>query len=177
MISLTQTRPRWLPAHTLAIGFSLSHLILDWHLDLFGSLNPTSLSAVQAFVLVMGAVVYASWAAALVLASGEAVAAQDKNDLQGAWQIINTKLAGMPPATGFHAALLALVVYALVGSSRHLGVGPEPGTAILAATGVGAAVYQASATPRSTLRMAMGANRAAWVMLSRLSWPGVENWP
>lgn len=69
MISLTQTRPRWLPAHTLAIGFSLSHLILDWHLDLFGSLNPTSLSAVQAFVLVMGAVVYASWAAALVLAS------------------------------------------------------------------------------------------------------------
>ncbi len=48
------------------------------------------------------------------------------------------ELAGMPPATGFHAALLALVVYALVGSSRHLGVGPEPGTAILAATGVGA---------------------------------------
>jgi sulfate permease, SulP family len=48
------------------------------------------------------------------------------------------ELAGMPPATGFHAVLFALVVYALVGSSRHLGVGPEPGTAILAATGVGA---------------------------------------
>ena len=30
----------------------------------------------------------------------------------------------------------ALVVYALVGTSRHLGVGPEPGTAILAAAGV-----------------------------------------
>ncbi len=48
------------------------------------------------------------------------------------------ELAGMPPASGFHAVLLALVVYALLGSSRHLGVGPEPGTAILAATGVGA---------------------------------------
>ena len=48
------------------------------------------------------------------------------------------ELAGMPPVTGFYAALLALVAYALVGSSRHLGVGPEPGTAILAATGVGA---------------------------------------
>lgn len=48
------------------------------------------------------------------------------------------ELAGMPPVTGYYAALLALVAYALVGSSRHLGVGPEPGTAILAATGVGA---------------------------------------
>ena len=48
------------------------------------------------------------------------------------------ELAGMPPVTGFYAALLALIAYAVVGSSRHLGVGPEPGTAILAATGVGA---------------------------------------
>jgi high affinity sulfate transporter 1 len=48
------------------------------------------------------------------------------------------ELAGMPPVHGFYAAIGALVVYALVGTSRHLGVGPEPGTAILAATGVGA---------------------------------------
>ena len=48
------------------------------------------------------------------------------------------ELADMPPVTGFYAALLALIAYAFVGSSRHLGVGPEPGTAILAATGVGA---------------------------------------
>jgi high affinity sulfate transporter 1 len=46
------------------------------------------------------------------------------------------ELAGLPPEAGFYAVLGALVVYALVGSSRHLGVGPEPGTAILAATGV-----------------------------------------
>lgn len=69
MKSVIQTRPRWLPLHTLAIGFSLSHLILDWHLNLFGPLTPTSLSGVQAFVLVIGAVVYASWAASLALAS------------------------------------------------------------------------------------------------------------
>lgn len=48
------------------------------------------------------------------------------------------ELARMPPQAGFHAALFALVVYAFVGTSRHLGVGPEPGTAILAATGVAA---------------------------------------
>ena len=47
------------------------------------------------------------------------------------------ELAGLPPEVGFNAALLPLLVYALVGGSRHLGVGPEPGTAILAATGVG----------------------------------------
>jgi SulP family sulfate permease len=48
------------------------------------------------------------------------------------------ELAGMPPETGFYAVLFALPVYALVGTSRHLGIGPEPGTAILAATGIAA---------------------------------------
>lgn len=47
------------------------------------------------------------------------------------------ELAGLPPEYGFYAVLAPLVIYALVGSSRHLGVGPEPGTAILSATGVG----------------------------------------
>ena len=48
------------------------------------------------------------------------------------------ELAGLPPEYGFYAVLAPLVVYTVVGTSRHLGVGPEPGTAILAATGVGA---------------------------------------
>lgn len=47
------------------------------------------------------------------------------------------ELAGLAPEFGFYAVIGALVVYALVGTSRHLGVGPEPGTAILAAAGVG----------------------------------------
>jgi sulfate permease, SulP family len=47
------------------------------------------------------------------------------------------ELAGLAPEFGFYAVIVPLVVYALVGTSRHLGVGPEPGTAILAATGVG----------------------------------------
>ena len=48
------------------------------------------------------------------------------------------ELAGLAPQFGFYAVIGALVVYALVGTSRHLGVGPEPGTAILAAAGVSA---------------------------------------
>ncbi|NNE95104.1 MAG: SulP family inorganic anion transporter, partial [Acidimicrobiales bacterium] len=47
------------------------------------------------------------------------------------------ELGGLPPSAGFRAALVALPVYALLGTSRHLGVGPEPGTAVLAALTVG----------------------------------------
>jgi high affinity sulfate transporter 1 len=43
------------------------------------------------------------------------------------------ELGGLPPSAGFRAALVALPIYALLGTSRHLGIGPEPGTAILAA--------------------------------------------
>ena len=53
-------RPRWLLAHSLAIGFSLMHVILDWHLDLFGPLVRTSLSGVQALTVACGVTVYAA---------------------------------------------------------------------------------------------------------------------
>jgi SulP family sulfate permease len=48
------------------------------------------------------------------------------------------ELAGLPPQSGFFAALLPPIAYAAFGTSRHLGVGPEPGTAVLAASGVAA---------------------------------------
>ncbi len=47
------------------------------------------------------------------------------------------ELGGLPPSAGFRAALVALPIYALLGTSRHLGIGPEPGTAVLAALAVG----------------------------------------
>lgn len=62
------------------------------------------------------------------------------------------ELAGVPAATGLYASLLAPVAYALTGTSRHLGTGPEPGTAILAATGV-AAVVGASEDPSRYLAL------------------------
>lgn len=48
------------------------------------------------------------------------------------------ELAGLPPQSGFFAALLPPIAYAVFGTSRHLGVGPEPGTAVLAAAAVAA---------------------------------------
>jgi hypothetical protein len=62
-----QINSRWLLAHTLAIGFSLAHMILDWHLDLFGA-SETSLSLAQAATLLIGSTLYAFWAMALTLA-------------------------------------------------------------------------------------------------------------
>lgn len=57
----------WLTAHALTVGFSLMHMTLDWHYDLFGPSNPT-LTITQALVLVIGSVLYALWAMALTRA-------------------------------------------------------------------------------------------------------------
>ena len=47
-------------------------------------------------------------------------------------------LAGLPPIYGLYAATLPLLVYALLGSSRQLAVGPVAMDSLLTATGVGA---------------------------------------
>lgn len=46
-------------------------------------------------------------------------------------------LAGLPPISGLWAALPCLAVYALLGSSRQLSVGPESTTALMTAVVVG----------------------------------------
>ncbi|MDV3222209.1 SulP family inorganic anion transporter [Intrasporangium sp.] len=50
------------------------------------------------------------------------------------------EVAGLPAITGLWACAPALVVYALLGSSRQLSVGPESTTALMTAAGVGALV-------------------------------------
>ena len=47
-------------------------------------------------------------------------------------------LAGLPPIYGLYSALLPLVVYAALGSSRQLAVGPVAMVSLLVAAGVGA---------------------------------------
>jgi len=48
------------------------------------------------------------------------------------------EVAGLPAITGLWASAPALIVYALLGSSRQLSVGPESTTALMTAAGVGA---------------------------------------
>lgn len=47
-------------------------------------------------------------------------------------------LAGLPPIYGLYAATLPLIVYAILGTSRHLAVGPVAMVSLLVASGVGA---------------------------------------
>ena len=47
-------------------------------------------------------------------------------------------LAGLPPIVGLYASLAPLLVYAMLGSSRQLAVGPVAMVSLLTATGVGA---------------------------------------
>jgi SulP family sulfate permease len=47
-------------------------------------------------------------------------------------------LAGLPPIVGLYASILPLIVYALLGTSRQLAVGPVAMVSLLVASGVGA---------------------------------------
>src|ERR1019366_4920486 len=46
-------------------------------------------------------------------------------------------VAGLHPVTGLWAAVAALVIYAVLGSSRSLSMGPESSTALVTATAIG----------------------------------------
>lgn len=54
-------------------------------------------------------------------------------------------LAGLPPASAFRAVIVALPVYALLGTSRHLVTGPDPGTAAIAGAGLAGVAIVGSA--------------------------------
>ena len=56
-------------------------------------------------------------------------------------------VAGLPPVVGLWAAMGPLVAYAVLGSSRHLSVGPESSTALMTAVAVGAGRRVISRTP------------------------------
>jgi sulfate permease, SulP family len=47
------------------------------------------------------------------------------------------RVAGLPPAVGLWAAVPSLVIYAAIGSSRSLSLGPEATTALMAAAAIG----------------------------------------
>jgi SulP family sulfate permease len=70
------------------------------------------------------------------------------------------EVAGLPPITGLWAAVAPLVVYAILGSSRQLSVGPESSTALITATAVGVLVagdQQNYAGTAAALALAVGA--------------------
>ena len=95
-------------------------------------------------------------------------------------------LAVLPPVAGLWAILAPLAVYALVGSSRQMSVGPEPTTALMTATvvapldlpegaGADALVMQTARMDRSgrgvcPLPLACAGLRAGVIASRSLSW-------
>ena len=65
------------------------------------------------------------------------------------------QIAGLPPVVGLWGMCGPLLVYALVGSSRHLSVGPESTTAIMTAAGVGAVVASIGLDRRTDIAAAL----------------------
>jgi len=63
------------------------------------------------------------------------------------------ELAGLPAVTGLWAAVVALTVYAVLGSSPQLSVGPESTTALMTATALGSVA--ATADDRADLAAAL----------------------
>ena len=57
-------------------------------------------------------------------------------------------LAGVPPAAGLWAAVGAMTVYAVIGTSPRLSVGPEATTALMTAAALGTAGAAGAARPR-----------------------------
>lgn len=72
-------------------------------------------------------------------------------------------LAGLPPVVGLYASTLPLAVYALMGTSRQLAVGPVAMVSLMVASGVGAL-----ATPGSGDFLAMAVMLAGMVGLIQL---------
>ncbi len=58
------------------------------------------------------------------------------------------EIAGLPPIAGLWAILAPLAVYALLGSSRQLSIGPESTTALMTAAGLGALLGAAGGSAR-----------------------------
>lgn len=83
-------------------------------------------------------------------------------------------LAGLPPVVGLYAAIFPSLVYALIGSSRHLSVGPIALTSLLVASNLdpiaapGTEAYAAHAVTLSLLvgvmLLALGAMRAGFLV-------------
>jgi len=78
-------------------------------------------------------------------------------------------IAGVPPVVGLYAAPAALLLYAVLGSSRHLVVGPMSATAALSAGVVGGLAATAADFPALTTALALVAGMVAIVAgLARL---------
>jgi SulP family sulfate permease len=61
------------------------------------------------------------------------------------------EIMGLPPVSGLWAVLAPMAIYAVLGSSRQLSVGPEATTALMTAAAIGAVAGQVGAAQRASV--------------------------
>ena len=83
-----------------------------------------------------------------------------------------TALVGVPPVTGLWTALAALVVYAALGSSRVLSVGPESTIALMVGTAI-APLTGADPDRAIALAATLSLIVAGWCLIGRIARLGV----
>ena len=83
-----------------------------------------------------------------------------------------TALVGVPPVAGLWTALAALIVYAALGSSRVLSVGPESTIALMAGTAI-APLAGADPDRAVALAAALSLIVGGWCLVGRLARLGV----
>ena len=79
-------------------------------------------------------------------------------------------IAGLPPQAGLYTLVVSLAIYALMGTSRHLSVGPTSATAALLASSVSAAVIATAGDADDP--GTYGASAAAFVLVTGLVFLG-----
>jgi high affinity sulfate transporter 1 len=82
-----------------------------------------------------------------------------------------TKIAGTPVITGLYTLLLPVLVFALLGSSRHLVVAADSATAAIMAAGLAGLAVQGS-SQYMALAGALAIIAAIFLILARLVWLG-----
>ncbi len=82
-----------------------------------------------------------------------------------------TKIAGTPVITGLYTLLLPVLVFAILGSSRHLVVGADSATAAIMAAGLAGLAAQDS-SQYMALAGALAIIAAVFLILARLVWLG-----
>jgi high affinity sulfate transporter 1 len=75
-------------------------------------------------------------------------------------------IADLPPQAGMYTLVVSLLIYALMGTSRHLSVGPTSATAALLASSVAAAVVTATVVDGATDDQTYQAHAAAFVLVT-----------
>ncbi len=75
-------------------------------------------------------------------------------------------IADLPPQAGMYTLVVSLLIYALMGTSRHLSVGPTSATSALLASSVAAAVITATVVDGATDDQTYQAHAAAFVLVT-----------